>query len=285
MLVDARREQPAAEASLRHGLGDRHPDTKHFLAMVPGKGDLPSAASVLEKASGAVLEALSRLARLCVVSGLTALEYFHREMAGLEGSDLSPKPQEPKAPAPAPQAAAAKASAPKASVRRKTAPCNAPFIDDDGQVDIELYRIHQIRGDLGELMNLIVGKLRTVRGKAWEIYRALYDRVLPGGRCFLCHSSDSSCQSTKPSAANFFRALSQLLDIDALQFKRGMGMLSGGCADAGVADLLSGEPDINTICSAVELMHKQMQTYELESAETKVAVDTILQTRIWAMPG
>ena len=162
MLKSARRSMhPAAEGVLRINFGMHHPDTKPLLGLIPTSGDLPSLDALLELAGSSVLDGLERTAKLCIRSGMTALELFQKDCAFERLPDDTDvveavMPVEPQ-------------SAHKLPVR-----------GEGGVENDALVHSHQIRPDLATLMSFMRHKVDKQKGKARQKYIEFYDQVLPG---------------------------------------------------------------------------------------------------------
>ena len=179
MLKSARRSMhPAAEGVLRINFGMHHPDTKPLLGMIPTAGDLPSVAALLELAGSSVLDGLERTAKLCIRSGMTALEVFQKDCAFERLPDDTEvveavMPVEPH-------------SAHK-----------LPVTGEGGVEDNALVYSHQIRPDLATMMSFMRHKVDKQKGKTRQKYIEFYNQILPGkflGLCTADNASHVSCQ-------------------------------------------------------------------------------------------
>ena len=179
MLKSARRSMhPAAEGVLRINFGMHHPDTKPLLGMIPTSGDLPSVAALLELAGSSVLDGLERTAKLCIRSGMTALELFQKDCAFERLPDDTEvveavMPVEPQ-------------SAHK-----------LPVTGEGGVEDNALVYSHQIRPDLATMMSFMRHKVDKQKGKTRQKYIEFYNQILPGkflGLCAATNASHVSCE-------------------------------------------------------------------------------------------
>ena len=162
MLKSARRTlHPAAESVLRFNFGLHQPDTKPLLAMIPTSGDLPSVVKLLELAGRSVLDALDRIAKLCIRSGTTALELFQRD-CGFERRPEDTDVVEAVMPI-EPQSA------------RKM-----PVMGESGHQRHDLVLSHQIRPDLAMLMSFMCRKVAQEKSQGQRKHIKFYSRLLPG---------------------------------------------------------------------------------------------------------
>ena len=185
IIMSARQQNLGNEAILRRSLGKRLPDTKHVFALIPPSQDSQHNAVhqdwegllevLLKGAKTPVLDALARLAKLCVVSELTPVEFFRQELANYADSALNPQESAKGAPASSMSSPADSAADTAAGVSR------------NGQPDFHtMVSLDKIRPDLARLVDFMRIKLAHGSGKAWQKYKRLYDAVFPGDQSTSC---------------------------------------------------------------------------------------------------
>ena len=187
IIMSARQQNLGNEAILRRSLGKRLPDTKHVFALIPPSQDSQHNAVhqdwegllevVLKGAETPVLDALARLAKLCVLSGLTPVEFFRQELANYAYSAADPIMQD-----------SAK-GAPASSMSRPadSAAGTAAGVSRNGQPDSHtMIALDKIRPDLAQLVDFMRIKLAHGSGKALQKYKRLYNAVFPGDQITSC---------------------------------------------------------------------------------------------------
>lgn len=171
MLKSARRTlHPAAEHVLRINFGMHHPDTGPLLDMIPKSGDLPSLAVLLELAGSSVLDGLGRIAKLCIRSGMTALELFQKDCAFERLPDDT-------------EVVEAVMQVDPPSARK------LPVASQVGNESHDLIHSNQIRPDLAMLMSFMRQKVAKEKVNRQQKCIDFYDRIIPGK-----HSATSSCR-------------------------------------------------------------------------------------------
>ncbi len=167
MLKKARRSlHPAAEGVLRSNFGLHHPDTKPLLALIPSSEELPSLAMVLEKASSSVLDALGRLAKLCIRSGMTALELFQRDCA------FERQPDDTDVVEGVMEGDPSAARNPRELFTHVKGPSD-PILP------------HQIRPDLAALLIFMREKVIKEKGRYLQRFVKIYNSIMPGKLCLV----------------------------------------------------------------------------------------------------
>ena len=177
------------EAVVKYSLGIRLPDTKYFFALIPSSQELQPAADhqerdwqgvlevLLKAARAPVLDALARLAKLCILSGQTPIEFFRDELAAFVESAAASRMQD----------AARGAPAGSMSKPADSAADTAKGVSTNGQPDFHtMILLNKIRPDLVQLVDFMRTKLAHGNGKAWQKYKRLYDAILPGTSSTFC---------------------------------------------------------------------------------------------------
>lgn len=189
IVMRARQHSFENEAVVKCSLGIRLPDTKCFFAQILSSQELRPAADdqerdwqgllevLLKTARAPVLDALARLAKLCILAGLTPIEFFRDELAAYAESAAAPRMQDPARGAPAGSMSKPADSAAGA----------AAGVSTNGQPDFHTMILpNKIRPDLVKLVDFMRTKLTHGNGKAWQKYKRLYDAILPGNSSTFC---------------------------------------------------------------------------------------------------
>ena len=181
IVTTSRQQDPDNETPLRRALEDRLPDTKPFFALIPPSRDFQSGADywegnwemlregLLKGAQRPVLDALARLAKLCILSGHAPMEFFQKELAGWVDLGEILRMQKPAKRALTGSKPADSAAGIAAGVSMNWQPDMLAMISHD-----------RMRPDLAQLVDFMRAKLSRGHGKAWQKYKRLYDAILPG---------------------------------------------------------------------------------------------------------
>ena len=189
IVMRARQHSFNNEVMVKYALGIRLPDTKYFFALIPSSQELQPAADhqerdwqgllevLLKAARALVLDALARLAKLCILAGQTPIEFFRDELAAFAESAAAPRMQDPARGAPADSMSKLADSAAGA----------AKGVSTNGQPDFHtMVPLNKIRPDLVKLVDFMRSKLAHGNGKVWQKYKRLYDAILPGDLFTFC---------------------------------------------------------------------------------------------------
>ena len=126
---------------------------------------------LLKGAKTPVLDALARLSKLCILSGLTPVEFFRQELANYADSAATHRVQ----------GFANGAPASSMSKSADSAAGTTAGVSTNGQPEFHpMISLDMIRPDLAQLVDFMRTKLARGSGKAWQKYKRLYDAIFPG---------------------------------------------------------------------------------------------------------